>query len=472
MKTTVVLLLLGCLAACVGGCDRRADAGEEPAIRIVYWAPSWWGDPKQFQGENPVSIEQWKRQRLAEFERRNPGVKVDWKVDPGSPDRLRLAFAGGVPPDVFHTVPGSEFLTWADLGFLEPIDPFLTPEDRADIFPAALSSGQYRGQHYVWPLYNHALCVVINRDLFRERGLEDRIPGPDSDWTMAEFEALARELTFDRDGDGRTDVYGVGMHCVDDNHVFLTTYLINFGARVFAPDGTFVLDSPQGIRGMQFLRRLIDQRIATPGAAAYKHEQVRSLFLEQKVAMFLCPAGIVDWAEDQAAKGTIRKFDWALVPIPHEPDARPVSFLTIGTVLVSKQDDPAKRKACMELARYITGPEVNRIFWRKASPRRSTPTPADENMAVMMRQVERAENFMLPPIRLPDRYNLTREMVRLYQDVLAYPPRATPEEGLRGTSARVNAAVKEATGRAEAPVPSPGIAGVAAARRKDEGGDR
>ena len=36
-----------------------------------------------------------------------------------------------------------------------------------------------------------------------------------------------------------------------------------------------------------------DQKIATPGAPAYKYDDVRSLFLEQKVAMYLVIAGIL-----------------------------------------------------------------------------------------------------------------------------------------------------------------------------------
>lgn len=437
---TMLLILPG-----LGGCDQSADArSSDGRITVTYWTRSWWGDPQQYQGPDPVSVPQWQREQIAEFERRHPHIRVNLKTDPGSPDKLRLAFAGGVPPDVFHTNPEAEFLNWADLGFLEPIDPYLTEAERTDIFPAALAAGEYRGNHYAWPLYSHALCMAINRDLFRERGLEDRIPGAYSDWTWAEFEDLARQLTFDRDGDGRIDVYGVGLGCLDDNHVFLTSYLVNFGARVFARDGRFVLNSDAGVRGLEFLRRLVDEKIATPGVSAYKYEDVRALFLEQKIGMYLVNAGIVDWAEDQARKGTIKPFDWALAPIPHEPGVRQSSYLAVGAVLVSAQRDQEKRRACMELARFITSHEVNRVFWNRASPRRSSPLPPDPNMAVMMRQVERAENFMLPPARLPDRFNLTRVMVQLYQDAFSHPPRYTPEQALDHAAERVNRAVARA----------------------------
>ncbi len=149
------------------------------------------------------------------------------------------------------------------------------------------------------------------------------------------------------------------------------------------------------------------------------------------------------YADDQARKGTIEPFDWTLVPVPSVPGGEPTTYLTVGTVFVSRQTDPAKRDACMAFARYITGHEVNRNFWRAMSPRRSSPTPTDEYQAVMMQQVERAENFMLPPRRLSERFSLSEEMTRLYQDVLATPPKATPERALRELGDRVDAAIIE-----------------------------
>ena len=426
------------VAAHLAGCRRPRDWHGAP-ITITYWTRSWWGDPAQYQGENPIPVPDWQKQQIAKFEAAHPGVKVDLQIDPGGRgDKIRLAFAGGVPPDLFHGGPDTEFIKWAALGFLEPIDPYLGEDDRADIFPAALATCSYDGKHYAWPLYNHALCVVINRDLFRARALTDRIPGPDAVWTMDELRELARKLTFDRDGDGRTDVYGVGLHCLDTNHVFLTAYLINFGARVFDGSGRFVLDSNEGVAGMRFLRGLIDERVATPGAAGYKYDDIRSLFADQRIAMYLSSAGILIWAEDQARKGTIKRFDWGLVPVPSQPGVKPTSYLTVGAVFVARQRDAKRRDACMALAKFITGPEPNRFFWRVASPRRSSPPPIDPNLAIMMQQIDRADNFMLPPQRLPDRLNLSEEMVRLYQDVLSQPPKATPEEALHGLAGRLN----------------------------------
>ncbi|HEX7009176.1 MAG TPA: sugar ABC transporter substrate-binding protein [Phycisphaeraceae bacterium] len=435
--------LLVSLSLWLAGCGASGEDADRP-ITIVYWTRSWWGDPAQYQGDEPLPVTQWQREQIRRFEAEHPGVRVDLQIDPGgSGDKIRLAFAGGVPPDVFHGSPDTEFVTWAALGLLEPIDDYLTEADRADIYPGALQACAYAGKHYAWPLYAHALGVIINRDLFRQQGLEDRIPQPGEHWTMAEFEDLARRLTIDRDGDGRPEVYGVGLHALDDNHVFLTTYLINHGAQVFSRDGRFALDDPVGVAGLEFLRRLVDEGVATPGAAGYKYDDVRRLFVEQRVAMYLTSAGTLIWAQDQARKETVTPFDWALVSVPSVPGVEPTTYLTVGTVLVSRQNDPAKRDACMALARYLTGPRVNHYFWRVASPRRSGPLPQEAYLVAMRQQMERAQNFMLPPRPFEDRFDLSQEMVRLYQDVLSVPPKWSPARALRELGERVRRAMPQ-----------------------------
>ncbi len=51
----------------------------------------------------------------------------------------------------------------------------------------------------------NSIAMVYNKDIFDERG----IAYPTEDWTWQEMLDMAKELTFDRDGDGTTDVYGI-----------------------------------------------------------------------------------------------------------------------------------------------------------------------------------------------------------------------------------------------------------------------
>lgn len=51
----------------------------------------------------------------------------------------------------------------------------------------------------------NSIAMLYNKDIFDEKG----IPYPTEDWTWQEMLDTAKKLTYDRDGDGKTDVYGI-----------------------------------------------------------------------------------------------------------------------------------------------------------------------------------------------------------------------------------------------------------------------
>src|SRR5262249_53514821 len=150
-------------------------------------------------------------------------------------------------------------------------------------------------------------------------------------------------------------------------------------------------NSPETIEGLRFLRSLTGKEgIAPPGASGYRIMDLADLFFAQKVGMMLGAAGFTEYGRTQIETGRVKPVHWRLAPIPVARRDMPcVSYLTVGAVVVSRQTDPARREAAMELARTITSPELNRWFWSKwASPRRSTPLPTDPNLRTMMKLVK------------------------------------------------------------------------------------
>ena len=109
-----------CLAA--AGCGKNYDATDS-RIEITFWSRPWWGDPAQYQepGKPTIPALQWQAQRIAEFERAHPNIRVRREIDPGS-DKLRLAFASHTAPDVFFVGVDSDVMRYAEMGLLEPID--------------------------------------------------------------------------------------------------------------------------------------------------------------------------------------------------------------------------------------------------------------------------------------------------------------------------------------------------------------
>jgi ABC-type glycerol-3-phosphate transport system substrate-binding protein len=315
-----------------------------------------------------------------------------------------------------------EVMRCAQLGLMEPIDAYLPSEDLTDIWESAMNNGQVDNQHYLWPLYNHALVILVNESLCAERGVAHLLPKEDEDWDIPRFLKVAHALTFDRDGNGHTNVYGVGFCGLGDVQYLYTTWIANFGGRVFDRKQGLILNSPSTIEGLQFLRSLSGKEgVAPTGATGYRITDLADQFFGQKVGMMLGSAGFMDYGKLQVQTGRVRPFRWRLVSVPvaHKGE-HCVSYLTVGAVGVSRQTDPAHREAAMALARYIASPELNHWFWaQRASPYRSTPLPEDQNMRVMMKLVQHAQDFLLPPVALNPRYDLQRQLDLFYQQIFS-----------------------------------------------------
>jgi len=423
VQSTYRLDLRGILLVLIlfaGGCSEDRAESE---IELIFWSRPWWGDPMQYQDPDadPLPVIDWQRARIAEFERMHPNVRIRREIDPGG-DKLRLAFASGTAPDVFFTGVSGEVLRYAELGFLEPIDEFLRPEDEADIWKSALDGGRVGDQRFLWPLYNHALVILVNESLCEEQGVTHLLPEGDDDWDVETFLEVARALTIDENGDGRPETYGVGIPANGDIFYILTTYLVNFDAHIFDSQNGFVFHSAETREALDFLLGMVQPGgVAPPGASGYRFTDIRDLFFAQKIGMMLGNAGLIDYGELQVRTGRIKPFKMRMTAIPTKDlSTSSISFLSVGSVAVARQKDPATREAAMEFARWITSPELNRWFWSKwASPRKSAPLPEDPNLRTMMKLVARSENFMLPPVALHPRYDLSRQLDIFYQRIFS-----------------------------------------------------
>jgi len=172
----------------------------------------------------------WEYKIFKEFEREHPGVKIEytrlsWR---NGGEKLDIAVLSGNPPDLA----GSAFKNaYVERGVLEPIDPFLTSEDSADIYPQALQPFTYNGHIYAWPWYMTVYTLILNKRIFAERG----VPLPKNGiWTWDEFVDALQKLTFDRDGDGKIDVYGIAF-TLEPDHTEAWAFIHSEGAKVLVP---------------------------------------------------------------------------------------------------------------------------------------------------------------------------------------------------------------------------------------------
>jgi multiple sugar transport system substrate-binding protein len=85
-------------------------------------------------------------------------------------------------------------------GKLIPLDDFVPPALRRELLPSILAQGSYRNKLYTVAAYDSGLGLYARKSLLAKIGA--RIPqGPDSAWSVAEFNSILKRLRkFDSDG--------------------------------------------------------------------------------------------------------------------------------------------------------------------------------------------------------------------------------------------------------------------------------
>ena len=385
----ILILIVICLIA--SGC--KTDRASEQ-VRIEFWTfPLWTGITGN---EKNGTTEDWPRLKIKEFEKTHPNVKIDLEVVTwqGGGQKLDLAALSGTYPDVCY-IATANLPKYASQGILEPIDRDMTPEDAADIYPNVLDCCEYQGRTYVWPWLCNALCLAINVDLFKERHIERLIPKPpERAWTYDQFTEACKALTFDRNKDGRTDVYGYALYGIPLSVEYqMLTLVLGFGGQVYSKDGTqFMLNSPESVQGFQFLMDLLDKyKVVPPGPAGMQGGQVGQMFANQELAIQSSTSGILKGLKMSAEKGDFPFFNAAIVQPPHLPGKQPASMLSVGGYVIFKQTDPRKRQAAVEFAKFLTNQENCRALTviGQFPARKSVGNiyPGDADMGVVARLI-------------------------------------------------------------------------------------
>jgi len=150
---------------------------------------------------------------LKKFQELHPDIRVEetrtsWAD--GHEDLL-TAFMGGTLPDVFHM--GSTWhVEFYELGMLEPLNKYLTPEQKEDIYESIWNFWIIDGDAVGVPIVTDPWGIAYRKDLFEKAGLN---PDPEKfPETWGETMIYAMKLTKDLTGDGTPDQWGIGTYAI------------------------------------------------------------------------------------------------------------------------------------------------------------------------------------------------------------------------------------------------------------------
>ncbi|WP_018248307.1 extracellular solute-binding protein [Orenia marismortui] len=297
--------------------------------------------------KEPVTIKFWEMaypkvdetldSLIAEFEKANPNITVE-RTHMETEDlrqNTQTAFMGGKGPDVVRS-PFDHVGPFSIMGIAQPLDDLMSDEMKNMYLDNALPGMTLNGSVYGVPdtMGNH-LTLLYNKDLVKE------VPQ-----TWEELIAMAKDLTVDKDSDGKPDQYGLVYNL--NEPFWWVVFHGGFGGWVFDENNNPTLDTEATKDAMQFVKDLKFKHNIVPDECDYNLAD--SLFVEGKAAFAING----DWSYGKYLEADT--VDLGVAPLPKfKKTGKYAQPMTSGTGLIMISELPENKKiAVMKFIKFMT----------------------------------------------------------------------------------------------------------------------
>ncbi|MEA2069177.1 MAG: sugar ABC transporter substrate-binding protein, partial [Verrucomicrobiota bacterium] len=234
---------------------------------------------------------------------------------------------------------------------------------RDDYFPATLEAVTYKGKIYALPGNGSPVALIYNRDMFHRYNKEhpkEPLTLPSEDWTWDDYRKAAVALTQDHDDDGRTDVFGGSMGFHRNR---FPMFVWQAGGEVINKDKTrCLMDSPEAIRGMQFMYDILWKYKCAPTAQTQiegvSAQGEAGRFMEERIAMLLTARYAYSGLLKEGK--FITKFDWDIAPPPKNPETGIRTSIYIGGGWMISAETRHRDEA-WRVAKFLVGTKSNEM---------------------------------------------------------------------------------------------------------------
>jgi arabinogalactan oligomer/maltooligosaccharide transport system substrate-binding protein len=305
------------------------------------------------------------KQIMKRFAALNSPIKVKLQGVPFDAfnDKIKIVLPKGRGPDLFifaHDVLGA----WSEMGFLEPLNQWTSPELALDFIPKTINALVYKNALYGLPLAFKCVALYYNKAL---------ISAPPT--TADELIRLAKQHT-----DGR-DKFGLVYEAA--NLYFHAPWVHGFGGITLDEFDKAHLDGEGSVAALTFAQTLVKTHRVTPQSVTTA--MVSGYFNDGSAAMVI---------NGPWMRGEIEGVDYGVAPLPKMPGGRPAQpFLTVEAVFMNRHSK--QKPAAAEVMRFLVSnanarirfeqgqqPVANIQVWKQASD------TADANMLAFRRQAD------------------------------------------------------------------------------------
>lgn len=352
-------IILACVFSACGQADGGGGSGGDAkeAVTLDFWAYPYWNGITGAEADGKA--EDFWYDCIERFKQANSDadITINFEMLPwdGGPNKVNIAIASKSNPNVLVDGP-IRFLGYASRGVLEPLDDHFTADDLADYVDGAWDSGKLPsdGKHYSVPWYTDVYCVIINRAMFEEIGIADKIPSDaDRSWTYEEFREVLQAF---RDN----DMYGLSLYAANEQDD-AATWLFAFGNGATLFNSSYdeiTFNSPESVESFEYLRGLVEDDLVLPAPETIKSTDITQFFKERKVAMIMSSMYLVSVIESDATAGALSgDFDLTVAMIPRSADGPKINFELSQGFAVFKSDDANKTKWAVDFAKFLGNKE-------------------------------------------------------------------------------------------------------------------
>jgi len=318
------VLLLAASAVLLAASCGRVDRSRS----VVVWEQM---DPQEQEFfDRHVAIFRERHPEFADFDIE----RVHFRVEDLQTQFQTAALAFGGPNLVYG--PADKIGPYSIMGLLMPVEDLL-PRSEIDRFePSVLPVLD----GHVWGLPDY---VGNHLTLVANRALVDTIPADTDAWV-----AQLRELTVDRDGDGRPERYGLVFNMLEP--FWLVPWLGGFGGWVMDDAAVPTLDTPAMVEALDFLAGLKRDRVV-PLECDYPLAD--TIFKEGRAAYIINGP----WSWEGYRSGGI-DIELACLPRVSRTGLWPSPTISAKCYSINAYLDPRTRECTAALLSWLTGTEV------------------------------------------------------------------------------------------------------------------
>lgn len=292
---------------------------------------------------------------IADFEKKNPSLKIDYRKQSHRDyrERLQQAILSGNGPDIFRYHVDWVPMLSTDLSTM-PSSVMSAAEYKQIFYPTAYNNLQVGGQIVGIPLMYDGLALFYNKEMLKTANIE--VPT-----TWAELRTAANKLTVPANVSERQsgNITRAGLAIgnagnVDHFSDILALLIIQNGGNPAVADSQYVKDAITFYTNFIKQDKIWSDRLASSTTA----------FARGDVAMIFAPS----WRAHDV-KNLNPNLDFAVARVPQLDSEKPAAWATFWAEGVSGKSK--NKDAAWSFLKYLSTPEVLRKFYNDASQYRA-----------------------------------------------------------------------------------------------------